>query len=117
MRVLSRSNAAHYVWGDGCDGWRITDEDNLSVIEERMPPRSQETQHFHETSHQLFRVLSGQLTLHIGDDTLQIHAGQAANVPPRTAHQACNTSDCDVIFLVISTPSTRQDRVEGRPRR
>ena len=43
----NRSNAEHYVWGDGCDGWRLLDRPDLSVIEERIPPGRGEVVHFH----------------------------------------------------------------------
>ncbi len=35
---ISKETAAHYVWGDHCDGWRLVNGQDLSIIHEKMPP-------------------------------------------------------------------------------
>ena len=40
--IANRQNAPHYRWGDGCDGWHLVRAPQLSVIQERMPPGTQE---------------------------------------------------------------------------
>jgi hypothetical protein len=44
---VSTENAEHYMWREVCDGWHLVSDANLSVIEERMPPGSQEQRHSH----------------------------------------------------------------------
>ena len=39
--VVSIDNAEHYVWGDVCDGWRLLQREDMSVIQERVPPEGQ----------------------------------------------------------------------------
>jgi mannose-6-phosphate isomerase-like protein (cupin superfamily) len=108
--VTRRERAEHYVWGDGCDGWRLLDRADLSVIEERVPPGASEVRHVHDSARQLFYVLAGQLTIDRGGDTLTLASGDALEVPPTVPHLVRNDGAVDAVFLVISAPTTRGDR-------
>jgi len=110
--VISRSSASHYVWSGVCDGWRLVNGGDLSVIEERMPPGSREQRHSHTRARQFFYVLSGVLTIERNGAVLAIAAGHGLEMPPGTPHQARNDSAADVVFLVISAPTTAGDRIE-----
>ena len=57
MSPTSRANARHYLWGGACDGWHLLAGDDLSVIEERMPPGTAEQRHSHVRARQFFYVL------------------------------------------------------------
>ena len=105
-------SSPHYVWGEGCDGWRLTDTPGLSVIEERMPPATSEVRHRHGSAAQCFYVLSGTLTLEVEGMAHRVASRQAMTVTPPALHQARNEGPEDVRFLVISAPSTRGDREE-----
>lgn len=107
---INRANAQHYVWADVCDGWRLLDGQDLSVIEEEMPPGARETRHVHMQANQVFYVLGGTLTIEIGGDLVHLHAGDACNVKPGQKHQAQNVSGEPARFLVISAPTNRADR-------
>ena len=65
MATVSTANAAHYVWGQQCDGWRLLAGDDLSVIEERMPPGTREVRHRHVRARQFFYVLEGRASLEL----------------------------------------------------
>ncbi len=110
--VISRSSAEHYVWGGICDGWRLVNGADLSVIEERMPPATREQRHYHARSRQFFYVLTGTLTMERSGAVLSIPAGHGLEMPPGAPHQARNDSAADVVFLVISAPTTAGDRIE-----
>jgi hypothetical protein len=45
MKSVTLNNAEHYIWGEGCDGWHLLKGDDLSVIQERVPPGNFETKH------------------------------------------------------------------------
>jgi mannose-6-phosphate isomerase-like protein (cupin superfamily) len=111
--MISKDNAEHYTWGDGCDGWHLVKRPELSVIHERMPPGTSEVRHYHERSRQLFFVLAGVAMLEIDGERQILHAQQAAEVLPGVAHQIFNDSDADVEFLVISQPTTHGDRMNA----
>lgn len=102
--------APHYTWGDGCDGWLLVDRDDLSVIEERVPPGAAEEWHVHDRARQFFYVLSGQAELRTASGVVELVAGVGVEVPPGLAHQFANAGESDVVFLVTSAPTTRGDR-------
>jgi mannose-6-phosphate isomerase-like protein (cupin superfamily) len=43
-------------------------------------------------------------------ESVTFAAGQGLHVPPGTRHRFANRSDTDVVFLVISSPTTAGDR-------
>ena len=102
--------AEHYWWGDSCEGWRLLDRPDLSVIQERIPPGAGEVKHYHKRARQIFFVLSGQLEIELGDHSFQLSSGDSIEVPPGTPHQVRNTGYSDASFLVISAPTTGDDR-------
>jgi mannose-6-phosphate isomerase-like protein (cupin superfamily) len=108
--AVSVATAPHYTWGSACDGWRLADGETLSVIEERMPPGTAEEWHVHDRARQFFYVLDGQATMRTTAGATEIPAGAGVEIAPGVAHQITNASSGPVRFLVISTPSTRNDR-------
>jgi quercetin dioxygenase-like cupin family protein len=108
-----RNDDVHYVWGDGCDGWRLLAEPDLSVIQERMPPGTTESRHVHRKTRQFFYVLAGSLMLEVSGEHVVLHPGEGAPVAPGVPHQAICPTDAaqDAEFLVISSPgNSRADR-------
>lgn len=112
MSIVDRTNAEHYRWGEVCDGWRYLDRPDISVIRERVPPGGAEVRHHHVNARQFFYVLSGRAALEVDGQTRHLCEGQGTEVPPGARHQFRNESEEDVEFLVISSPTTRGDRVE-----
>ena len=114
-RIVDSSNAEHYSWGGpqgtDCDGWHLVKTGELSVIEELMPPGTQEARHSHSKSRQFFFVLQGELTLEVEHHDFLIAAGQGVEVSPGQAHQAANRSRGAVRMLVTSQPPSHGDRI------
>ena len=110
LEPTSKANAPHYVWGGDCDGWRLVDRPDLSVIHERMPPERREVRHFHTQSRQFFFILAGALTLEVDGRSHALAAGTGLEIAPGTPHQAINAGPDAAEFLVISQPTTRGDR-------
>lgn len=111
---ISRENAEHYTWGDGCDGYFLLKREGVHVIEERMPPGTVEKAHRHERARQLFYVLEGELTMRFAGGDTRVSKGAALEIEPGTLHQARNESNADVRFIVVSVPPSHGDRVEER---
>ena len=101
------------MWGGGCDGWHLVKTDELSVIEERMPPGTAEQRHKHERSRQFFYVLSGELTMEMEGVVHSLGGGSGLEVAPGMAHQAINSSGEEVRFLVMSQPRSHGDRLSA----
>jgi len=111
----SRENSPHYAWGAVCDGWRLLDSGDLTVIEESVPPGAAERRHFHRFARQFFYVLEGEATLEIEGREHRVTKHQGIEVAPGQHHQFLNRSTTDVTFLVISSPATKGDRHEDSP--
>jgi mannose-6-phosphate isomerase-like protein (cupin superfamily) len=112
MMIRRTNTSEHYRWGDVCDGWRLLDRSDLSVIQERIPPGAGEVRHYHETARQLFFVLRGELTIELRDREFVLGAEDSLEVPPGDPHCVRNAGDVDATFLVISAPTTSGDRFE-----
>ena len=109
-RPISVETAAHYVWGDACDGWHLLRSPDLSVIQERMPPGTSEVRHRHARARQFFYVLRGQLTLECAGGLHRLAAGHGLEIDPSVPHEARNESASPVDFLVVSQPPSHGDR-------
>ncbi len=109
--MISSENAQHYTWGQQCDGWHLLKSADLSVIQERMPPGAFEVRHRHSRARQFFFVLSGTLTIETAGGIVTLAPQQGLEIPPGEAHQVFNRTADDVVFIVISQPSSYGDRV------
>lgn len=110
MNKVDAGNARHYVWGGTCDGWHLLEGDDLSVIEERVPPGASEVRHRHHRARQFFYVLEGEATLEVDGITHVLRRGEGLHVPPGAAHRLRNASVADIRFLVVSSPRSHGDR-------
>ena len=93
---VSIASAAHYDWGEGCDGWHLVRAESLAVIEERMPAGTAERRHRHQRAKQFFYVLAGELTMEMEGVEWVLGANEGLEVAPGVAHQA---------FKFFTTPS------------
>jgi len=72
--AVSIANAEHYVWGDGCDGWHLLRDPQLSVIRERVPPGKGEVLHSHDVAQQFFYIISGHASVELDGRLVQLDA-------------------------------------------
>lgn len=107
---VSRENAEHYRWGVDCDAWYLVNDEQLSVIEEFMPPGAAEIRHHHQKAQQFFYIVSGEVLMEVEGETMLLQAGCGVRVPPGKRHQIRNPSSTPVRFLVISHPRSHGDR-------
>ena len=110
ISAISKATAEHYPWGNGCDGWHLVKNPQLSVIQERMPVGTGEVRHFHHHAQQFFYVLAGRAVMEVDSRTIVLSAGEGTWIPAGTLHQMRNDSDAEVHFLVISQPPSHGDR-------
>lgn len=110
MATVSIANAEHYHWGQSCEGWHLLALDDLSVIEERMPPGTFEQRHRHARARQFFYVLEGEATIELEGAVHRLQRGEGLHVPPGSAHQVRNDGAFDIRFVVVSSPKSHGDR-------
>ena len=101
----------HYIWGDGCDGWNLVDRPELSVKQERMPPHTAETEHYHQKARQFFYILTGKAVFETAEGRIEVGAGQGLEIGPGLKHRIKNESETELIFILCSQPSTANDRI------
>lgn len=110
MTKVSTDNAAHYTWGDACDGWHLVNQSSLSVIRERMPPGRAEVRHLHRNARQFFFVLAGVAVLELDGSTHEVKGGEGLEVPPNSPHQIFSRGTEPLELLVVSQPHSHGDR-------
>jgi mannose-6-phosphate isomerase-like protein (cupin superfamily) len=108
---ISIKDAEHYVWGEICDGWHLLKRNDMSVIQECVPAGGAEVMHYHNEARQFFYILEGEGTMVFEDHNLILRKGQGLEIPPQVRHQFKNQSKDAVHFLVISSPTTKDDRI------
>lgn len=109
--IVNTDNAEHYTWGNDCDGWHLLNNDNLSVIQERMPPGTAEVYHYHNNAQQVFYILQGEAVFTIDEKEMIAAKGDSLHVSPHIVHKIENRSADELLFLVISNPRSHGDRV------
>lgn len=91
--IANRETSDHYTWGGTCDGWVLRPGGDLLIIEERMPPNTQEVRHVHSKAEQFFYVLTSLLTMELDGTVFQVHERSGIAVPKGIPHQARMTRD------------------------
>jgi mannose-6-phosphate isomerase-like protein (cupin superfamily) len=111
MTVKDISTGEQYRWGNGSEGWHLLRREDLSIIEEHVPPGDREQRHYHNRSRQFFYILSGTAVIELDGKRHVLRERQGIEVPPGVAHQFRNESAAEVVFLVVSAPMSHDDRV------
>ncbi|AKK72159.1 cupin [Chryseobacterium sp. P1-3] len=108
--IHSKNNSEHYTWGDKCDSWILKDSQDLSVKQEIMPGGTSEKLHYHKTATQFFYILKGEAVLYVNEEKYIVRQGESISIGPGITHFISNETTEEIEFLVISSPSTHQDR-------
>ena len=108
--TIDTQTASHYLWGANCDSWVLVDSEGLSVKQESMPGGSKEKLHFHTHAQQFFFVLKGMATFYANDERIEVEVQKGLLIKPGIKHYIANETDEALDFLVISQPTTNNDR-------
>ncbi len=112
METISIENGEHYKWGGQCDGWHLLKRDDVSIIQEEVPPGCSEVNHYHKISSQFFYLLEGAASMYIDGEKIIINQGCGLFVPSGTPHMLKNEAVAPIKFLVISFPKSHGDKYE-----
>ncbi|HTB31610.1 MAG TPA: cupin domain-containing protein [Bacteroidia bacterium] len=108
--VSGKETAPHYIWGENCDSWVLANTASLSVKQENMPPGTKEQLHFHSTAQQFFFILKGTASFICDNKKDVVFAKSGILIPAGTKHFIANETKDELEFLVVSQPSTTNDR-------
>lgn len=64
------------------------------------------------TNSEVYYILEGQGKMFIGDESADVHAGQAIYIPPQSIQYIKNTGKIDLKFLCIVDPAWQPDDEE-----
>lgn len=109
---IDKTTAPHYTWGNNCDSYVLCDTEGLSVKQETMPAGTREQLHLHHQSQQFFFILSGTATFYLNGKKQLVNAQTGLHIQPQTQHYIANETAEVLEFLVISQPTTNNDRTE-----
>lgn len=109
-KAIDKQTAKHYTWGDNCDSWVLADTDGLSVKQESMPGGTREKLHFHNKAQQFFFILKGTATFYLEENRIIVPEQSGLLINPKTKHFIANETNKQLDFLVISQPTTNNDR-------
>lgn len=113
MTIISKENPlSHYKWGNNCDGWNLVNKDEVSIKQELMPSQTAEKLHFHTHAEQFFYILKGCATFLIEEEELWVEPNNGLVITAGSKHKIMNKEDHDLEFILISYPSTANDRTD-----
>jgi mannose-6-phosphate isomerase-like protein (cupin superfamily)/GNAT superfamily N-acetyltransferase len=113
--IRSLADAEHYFWGEGGEGWRLLQTPGVSVIRESMQPGCSETLHYHARARQLFYILSGEATFELKGAAYRVKENESFIIEPKSLHKVTNNTSGNLLFLLVSQPSTAGDRIDIIP--
>ena len=97
MKKISKENAEHYNWGESCDGWRLVNSEELSIIHEKMPPGASEKRHYHTIANQFFFILEGYASIEAEEKIFNLEKHEGIVIP--RIHRFFNPSDTCTVLL------------------
>ena len=109
--IKSIKSTEHYFWREQCDSWIFHHSENLVIKQEMMPPKTSEKLHFHKLAQQFFYILKGEATFYVEEEKFRVKSGEGIAIESKKKHYIANETSENVEFLVISNPSTDNDRV------
>jgi mannose-6-phosphate isomerase-like protein (cupin superfamily) len=110
MKIVDKQTAAYYQWGENCDSWILVNTEGLSVKQESMPGETKEKQHFHSDAQQFFFILKGTATFYFDNEKIIVTEQKGILIHAQTNHCIANESCERLDILVISQPTTNNDR-------
>jgi mannose-6-phosphate isomerase-like protein (cupin superfamily) len=122
MKILSVAGDRVVVLLDGDDT-----QGQYTVMEAMLPPGAGPPPHVHRREDETFAVLAGEVTFHIGDQTVVLRKGEFIFAPREIPHYFKNTGSQDAVLLETASPAgverffeavakplaTRQDRPQA----
>ncbi len=86
---------------------------NQSLAEATVPPGGQTQAHFHRTTEELYFFTAGRGRMQLGDEELDVGAGDCVTIPPGTEHKLWNASGAEPLVLLCccAPPYSHEDTV------
>jgi mannose-6-phosphate isomerase-like protein (cupin superfamily) len=106
-------------WFDSLAVIKATAQDTgglMSIIEITEPPNSEAPLHVHHREDEAFWILEGDVTIFVGDETIECHAGDYAFGPRGIPHRfTVGDAGCRMLFILTPGGFENLVREMGRP--
>jgi len=99
-------------WAPRCFAWEYLSSRELSVKLEKMALGGRSEPHAHKTSRQVFFIIKGEARFYLENEEYAFKPFDGIDVLPSQKHCIVNTSDEELIFLLVSSPRTENDALE-----
>jgi quercetin dioxygenase-like cupin family protein len=86
----------------------IGNSDNLTVGKCYIQPHDQNPPHYHPNCDEVLHVLRGTIRHRLGDEYIEMSAGDTISIPQGTIHNAENLGDTEAEFVIIFSTATRE---------
>jgi mannose-6-phosphate isomerase-like protein (cupin superfamily) len=80
-----------------------------SLAEARLPPGARTSPHFHPRTEEIYYIIEGTGSMHIGEERRDVQPGDAIAIPPGTVHTIANTGSQTLKFLCCCAPAYEHD--------
>lgn len=110
-KIATIETAQKHMWATDCGSYTLVATDTLSVKQEVMKWGTRERLHKHIHAQQFFFVLKGIAVFYVDQERFEVSEGQGIQIDPGQQHYVENAGAKDLEFLVISQPSTINDRI------
>ena len=77
---------------------------HLSITWVEGAPGSEQPVHAHPDNEQVYVIVRGRGLMKVGDEELQVGAGELVFVPPGTGHAILNTGDEPLVYVSATSP-------------
>lgn len=82
---------------------------NQSLAEATVPPGGETIEHYHRTSEEIYRFVSGSGRMRLGDREAEVRAGDAVVIAPGVPHKLWNSGPEPLVLLCCSAPPYAHD--------
>ena len=111
IKAILLPHSPLYLWGEGCSAHPFINEPGLSLKAEVMLPGTSEQPHYHEHARQYFHIQQGTAHFLLPEGLVKVLPGETLLIPAGLPHCISNQKTATLEFLVLSLPSTANDRV------
>lgn len=70
-----------------------------------IPPGKSSLLHFHPEAEESYYIIHGQARMQVGEEEIELVAGQTVLIPARKVHQIINAGELDLEFLAFCVPA------------
>jgi quercetin dioxygenase-like cupin family protein len=83
----------------------------VAIYETTLPSGQSIPPHYHPDAEEVYYLLSGNGSMHIGDERREVESGDVIYIPPDKVHFLSNTSAEDIRFLTLTVKVTQTEDI------